>query len=62
MKTKNKIRDTLAAEGTEISVLSHGDDSDYISLTDLARHKTDNPKSAISNWMRLKDTIELLGI
>ena len=62
MKTKNEIRDTLAVEGMEISVLSHGDDSDYISLTDLARHKTDNPKSAISNWMRLKDTIELLGI
>jgi KilA-N domain len=33
----------------------------YISLTDIARLKSDEPKDVIANWMRLKNTIQLLG-
>ena len=29
----------ITAQGTEITVLSHGTDDDYISLTDIARYK-----------------------
>ena len=35
---------------------------DYISLTDLARHKSDEPNAVIANWMRNRNTIEYLGI
>jgi KilA-N domain len=34
---------------------------EYISLTDIARFKSDEPKAVIANWMRLKNTILLLG-
>jgi hypothetical protein len=46
-----------------INVKLSNDDDDYISLTDLARYKNiDEPKDVVKNWMRLKSTIEFLGI
>ena len=35
---------------------------DYISLTDIARHKSDDPTAVIGNWLRNRNTIEYLGI
>lgn len=47
--------------GTEITVLKN-DAEDYISLTDIARHKNaEHIDSIIQNWMRNRNTIELLG-
>ena len=38
-------------------------DDDYVSLTDIARFlNQDDPRYPIQNWMRLKDTIEFLGL
>ena len=37
-------------------------DTDYISLTDISRYKSDEPSSVIANWMRNRNTIEFLGI
>ena len=37
-------------------------DMDYISLTDIARFKTDDPSAVIGNWLRNRNTIEYLGI
>lgn len=37
--------------------------SDYISLTDIAKHKSKNsPADIIKNWTRRKDTINFLGL
>jgi len=37
-------------------------EQDYISLTDIARYKSDDPTAVIGNWMRNRNTIEYLGI
>jgi hypothetical protein len=37
-------------------------EQDYISLTDIARHKSDDPTAVIGNRMRNRNTIEYLGI
>lgn len=38
-------------------------DNDYISLTDLARIKNPKePKDVVKNWMRLRSTLEYLGL
>ncbi len=37
-------------------------ESDYLSLTDIARFKSDEPKLVIQNWLRNKNTIEFLGL
>ena len=33
-----------------------------ISLTDIARYKSDDPTAVIQNWMRNRDTVEFLGL
>ncbi len=37
-------------------------ESDYISLTDIARFKSDEPAEVVKNWLRSKNTIEFLGL
>ena len=55
---KNK---TIHVKGTEITVFQGGH-SEFISLTDIARHKdAANTDSIIQNWLRNRNTIELLG-
>lgn len=57
------MKATINANGTEITVLSKGDENDYISLTDIARYKNpDEPKDVVKNWMRSRSTIEFLGL
>jgi len=55
---KNKI---ITVKGTDISIFQ-GTQSDYISLTDIARYKdAANTDDIIKNWLRNRNTIELLG-
>lgn len=55
---KNK---TISVQGNTITIYN-GELSDYISLTDIARHKdAANTDSIIQNWLRNRNTIELLG-
>ena len=57
------MKGTINAKGTEIAVLSKGDENDYISLTDIARYKNpDEPKDVVKNWMRSRSAIEFLGL
>lgn len=57
------MKATINAKGTEISVLSKGDENDFISLTDIARYKNpEEPKDVVKNWMRSRSTIEFLGL
>jgi len=59
----NKPRKTTVnVKGTAITVLVHRE-QDYISLTDIARHKdSERTDYLISNWLRNRNTIEFLGI
>ena len=51
MAASKQFRDSIHAKGTEIAVLSSGDDNDYISLTDIAKYKSDAPDDVIKNWI-----------
>lgn len=60
---KKEFKDKISANGFEIAVISYGDDSDYISLTDIAKYRDhEYPSYAIQNWMRNKNTIRYLGL
>lgn len=54
----------LNANGTEISIIyDQIFENDYLSLTDLARRKNPyEPKDVVKNWLRLRSTIEFLGL
>ena len=51
----------IQVQGSEITVFRL-EQHDFISLTDIAKHKTDDSSAAIGNWMRSRNTIEFLGI
>jgi len=51
----------IKVENTEITIVSVKE-SDYISLTDIAKYKTDDASAVIANWMRNRNTLEFLGI
>ena len=51
----------ITVQNTNIKIITVNGD-DYISLTDLARHKSDDPNAVIANWLRNRNTIEYLGI
>ena len=51
----------ITVQNTNVTVISVNED-DYISLTDIAKYKSDEPTAVIGNWMRNRNTIEYLGI
>ncbi len=55
-------KETIHAKGIEIGIYTTDFENEYISLTDIARYKSDEPKAVIQNWLRRKDTIEFLGL
>jgi len=59
----NKLfRGKIKAKGMEITVISKGTDNDFISLTDMAKYKSDSPDDVIKNWMRNRETLEFLSL
>ncbi len=51
----------IIVQNTDITIINVNGE-DYVSITDLARHKSDDPTAVIGNWMRNRNTIEFLGI
>lgn len=56
------VKDTIHANGIDIGIYTTDFENEFISLTDIARYKSDEPKDVIKNWMRSKDTLEFLGL
>ena len=55
-------RDKIHAKGIDIGIYTRDFENEYISLTDIARYKSDAPDDVIKNWMRNRDVIEFLGL
>lgn len=52
----------ITVKNIDINVTGISDD-DYVSLTDIARAKNPKePKDVVKNWMRLRSSLEFLGI
>lgn len=51
----------IIVQDTDITILQINE-NDYISLTDIAKFKTDDTFIVVCNWMRNRNTIEYLGI
>jgi hypothetical protein len=55
-------RTSIEVQGTAIAIVAHHQ-SDFISLTDIARYRnSQEPFAVINNWMRSRSTIEFLGL
>ncbi len=62
MKGEKILKANLNAKGMQIAVISDRSYDDYISLTDIAKYKSEDPAATIQNWMRSRDVIEFLGL
>ena len=56
------IKDTIHANGIDIGIYTQDFENEFLSLTDIARYKSDDPTAVIQNWMRNRDVIEFLGL
>ena len=45
-----------------IGIYTQDFENEFISLTDIARYKSDDPAAVIQNWMRNRDVIVFLGL
>ncbi len=55
-------KSTIHVQGTAVTILSQTED-DYISLTDIARHRDiERTDYIIQNWLRNRATVEFLGL
>ena len=59
---KRPVKDTIHAKGVDITIYTEDFQNEFLSLTDIARYKSDEPNDVIKNWMRNRDTIEFLGL
>ena len=55
------IKETIHANGIDIGIYTQDFENEFISLTDIARYKSDDPTAVIQNWMRNRDVIEFEG-
>lgn len=48
------------AKGIDIGIYTTDFENEYISLTDIAKYKSNDPNDVIKNWMRGRETLEFL--
>ena len=55
-------KETIHVGGISIAVYTSDFENDFLSLTDIAKYKSDDANATICNWMRNRETIEFLGL
>ena len=56
------IKDTIHAKGIEIGIYTTDFENEFISLTDIARYRSSDPRITIHSWLRGRDIVEFLGL
>lgn len=59
---KKTVKETIHAKGFDIGIYTNDFQNEFISLTDIAKYRSEAPNDVIKNWMRNRDTIEFLGL
>lgn len=59
MKT---VTETIHANGIEIGIYTTDFKEEYISLTDIARFRSSDPRITIHSWLKSRDIVEFLGL
>ena len=56
------IKETIHAKGIEIGIYTTDFENEFISLTDIARYRSTDPRITIHAWLRGRDIVEFLGL
>ena len=55
-------RDTIQAGDIKIGIYTTDFENEFISLTDIARYRSSDPRITIHTWLRGRDVVEFLGL
>ena len=55
-------KETIHAAGINIGIYTTDFKNEFISLTDIARYRSIDPRITIHNWLRGRDVVEFLGL
>lgn len=55
-------RETIHANGIDIGIYTTDYKNEFISLTDIARYRSIDPRITIHNWLRSRDIVEFLRL
>ena len=55
-------KETIHAAGIDIGIYTTDFKNEFISLTDIAKYKSIDPRITIHNWLRGRDVVEFLGL
>ena len=55
-------RETIHAGGIDIGIYTTDFKNEFISLTDIAKYRSIEPRVTIHNWLRGRDVVEFLGL
>ena len=56
-------KQSITIKDIEVKIRTSKDNNDYICLTDMAKIKNPSePDAVVANWMRVRYTIDFLGI
>ena len=56
------VKETIHAQGIEIGIYTTDFENEFISLTDIARYRSADPRITIHIWLRGRDIVEFLGL
>ena len=56
------IKETIHAQGIEIGIYTTDLANEYISITDIARYRSAEPRFTTHTWLRNRDVVEFLGL
>lgn len=60
--TEKIMKDRIHAKGIDIGIYTKDFENEYISLTDIAKYRSTEPRITIHNWLRGRDIVEFLGL
>ena len=55
------IKETIHANGFDISLFTEDLKNSYISLTDIAKYRSNEPNDVIKNWLRYNCFFRFVG-
>ena len=59
---KKPLKEMIHAKGFEIGIYTNDFENEYVSLTDIAKYRSSDPRITIHNWLRSRDIVVFLGL
>ncbi len=59
---RKPVKEIIHAKGIDIGIYTTDFENEFVSLTDIARYRSADPRITIHSWLRSRDIVEFLGL